>query len=177
MISIDGLDYSGKSTCAKIISDLTGFKYTKIKKGSLLDYSFAKTEEEITRTIVDEISEGVGNNSEIVLDRSYLSALLTGRIYDPSLNMDLLLQHIPQNLSNPRLGLIVTVPHEVAISRINGRMTNQDRIILNSNYATHQELLQSVGQERGYVVFNNGSNQTEKELKKSLENLLTKYFY
>ncbi|MFW5891643.1 MAG: hypothetical protein ACOCUI_05440, partial [bacterium] len=84
MISIDGLDYSGKSTCAKIISDLTGFEYVKIKKGSLFDYSLARTEEEITKKIIDEISEGVGNKFEIVLDRSYLSALLTGKIYDSS---------------------------------------------------------------------------------------------
>jgi len=34
-----------------------------------------------------------------------------------------------------------------------------------------------LNKERGHVIFNNGSNQTEKELRISLENLLTKYFY
>lgn len=177
MISVDGLDYSGKSTCARILSDITGFDYTKIKKGSLFDYSRCNTELEVTRTIMDELSEGIANRSSIILDRSYLSALITGKIYDPSLDLDLLLQCIPPNLTNPKLGLIITTPHEVAIARINEGITTQDKVVLSSDYTMHQKLLEDIGRKRGYIIFNNGSNHTGEELRKSLEDLLTKHFY
>ncbi|MHA1678904.1 MAG: hypothetical protein ACTSW3_09020 [Promethearchaeota archaeon] len=94
MISIEGLDFSGKSTFAKILSELTGFEYIKIKKGSLLDYSNHNSEKEITRRIIEEISLGINKKQDIILDRSYLSALITGKIYDNSLDLDSLLQNI-----------------------------------------------------------------------------------
>lgn len=177
LITIDGLDYSGKSTCAKIISDLTGFEYVKIKRGSILDYRNCKTEEQITLRIIQEISEGVKDKSKIVLDRSYLSALITGTIYDSSMEINKLLPHIPPNLLFPKLALIVTVPHRVAKSRINGRMTKQDEIILNSNYDDHVKTLEMIAREKRYIIFSNDSNQNEKELRTSLENLLSTHFY
>lgn len=176
MISIEGLDYSGKSTCAKLISDITGFEYIKIKKGSLFDYSHCDNEQKITKKIINEISEGIKNKSSIVLDRSYLSALITGKIYDPSLDLNSLLQHVPSNLSNPSLGLIIKVPYKIAISRINERMTKQDEIVLKSNFKMHQDILENIGLKQGYITFNN-LNQSEKDLRKSLETVLIKHFY
>lgn len=177
IISVDGLDYSGKSTCAQILSELTGFEYIKIKKGSLLDYSRCHSEFEITARIIEEISVGIENKKNIVLDRGHLSALITGKIYDGNLDLDKLLQRIPINLIKPTLGLIITVPHKVAISRIRGTLTEQDARILASDYDTHQELLIDRGIENNYRIFNNNLPNINGRLRESLKDLLIKYSF
>ena len=82
LISVDGLDFSGKTTIAKRISDITKYEYVKVQKGSILDFSGCKDENDITMKIIKEISEGINGHENIVLDRNYISAIVTGKIYD-----------------------------------------------------------------------------------------------
>lgn len=177
MIILDGLDGSGKSECARLLSEITGFKYMKIKKGSLLSYDDLKEQSEIVPQIIEEINEGIEGESEIILDRGYLSAIITGKIFDPLLEINSLLTQVPKNLRNPGLGVIIQVPFRVAISRVRTPLTPQDEIVLNSNYDNHRKLLINKGRQAGYQIFDNSLSATPKELKRSLERFLVKHSY
>jgi len=176
VIALEGLDFSGKTICAHALSELTGFEYIKIKKGSILNFEGQKSQYDIVSRIIEEISTGIAKKSDIILDRSYLSALITGQIFDTSLEIDSMLEQVPLNLKNPNLGLIVEVSHKTAISRVSNP-TAQDKAVLGADYDHYQSLLVNIGIQEGYKVFNNSTQRSPKELKKSLEKVLVKYFY
>ena len=175
IITIDGLDNSGKSTIGALVSEITGLSYTKVKKGSFLDFSRCSSEYKITNRIIQEIDLSVNDLSDIVLDRSYLSAAITGKIYDPNLDLKELLSTVPERLKKPTLGLVVTVSHHVALSRKRKSLTYQDMIILGSDYDHYQDMLRTLGQENGCIIYDNSSPRSIKELKYSLENLLVRH--
>lgn len=175
LISVDGLDKSGKTTAAQILSELTGFEYLKVKKGSLLNYLEHENEEETTRKIIYEISSLVPER-DVILDRNYFSALITGKIYDPSLDISKLLKEIPKNIASPNLGLIIKTSQTTALSRVTQDMTIQDRKVLASNYDDYQGLLISLGTFRGFQVLVNDSCQII-ELRTSLEKVVSKHFF
>lgn len=178
IISIDGLDCSGKTTCAKILCRLTGFKYEKIKKASILDYTNCNTEHETTKRIIEEIYIGIIEQKEnLILDRSFLSALMIGKIYDKNLNLKKLISGIPSNLIKPDLGLVVITDYKIALSRNKKNLTQQDKRVLSSNYYNEsQKILISIANELGFYKINNNLEGITK-LEKSLDNLLIKHFF
>lgn len=168
IVTIDGLDGSGKTTCAKALCELTGMQYVKIKKGCLLDYSELRSELETAKRIIEEINLGIEGRDNIILDRGFLSAIITGKIYCPSLNMEMLLNSIPRITPNSSRGVIITIQKDIAIMRSEGKITEQDKRIFSSEYEEHQALLVSLGLRQGYYIFPNDTDKSTKHLGRSL---------
>jgi len=130
-ICVEGLDITGKTTAAQYISNQLRIPYLKVKK----EVSSEGTQKEITQRIIDEMAEKLGAWSG-VLDRGYLSAVASGRIYERDMAWEGII--CPQNLI-PDFTVLMVSSKEVALRR-NKALTKQDLVVLNS---TQYELVQA----------------------------------
>lgn len=178
LISIDGLDFTGKTLIAKKLSELLGFQYLKVKKGSLKDYSNCLSEVSITYNIIEEISESIPNRN-VVLDRGYLSAIATGMVYDSNLDSMFLLDNLPEKIV-PEIGLIVTSSLENALTRVGNRYkTLQDSIVLRSNYEFYQKWMIENSRHKFINLVNEYSKVSDLyiELERIVENIFGGVIY
>lgn len=172
MISVEGLDLSGKTVVAREVSKLMGLPYLKITKGSLMEYGHTLSEEQVTKIIIHEIDLSL-TSRDVVLDRSYLSAIVAAKIRQPDVKLDDVWGAIPKRLI-PDLAIIVTVAHDNAIERSRGRkLTAQDRLTLTQDYDVLQDwmLRHASG---NFLKLRNDYNDLD-SLKTDLNSLLKRY--
>jgi hypothetical protein len=148
-IIVEGLDCVGKTTVAEMISTITGLPYIKIKKTVKNSYS----EFETTQSIINEISDTIGENWSGVLDRGFHSSVASALIRDYTMDYNRL--HLPNNLIGD-LGFLVVSSKESILRRNTKPLTYQDNITLSSDkFDDIQSRLITDCKTRGYSLIKN----------------------
>lgn len=162
-IFVDGIDFAGKTTVSKYLSKQLNMEYVKVKKGSIIDYGSEKTEFEVTTKIIDELCLAVRSRDRIVLDRGFVSAIAIGRIHCPDLEWDVLLNYACEKNDDSQ-GILVVSSQEMAVKRSRTRtLTNQDRLVLNSDYFGIQQWMADVTRNKHLLVQNDYETVSELE--------------
>lgn len=126
IIVIEGSDGTGKSTVAKMISDLTGFE---VVTGSSFEIASKGTD------YMFDFFSSLAERENIIIDRCWLSNYVYGRLYDKNTMSDDQFRQLVEKFDDKTMTLILNASEDVIIDRINVRgddyiKTNEIKSIL-----------------------------------------------
>lgn len=158
MIVVEGLDLSGKTVVAQYLADSLELSYEKVNKGELYDYSEELDEAYRTVKILDEMVSVIEDDN-IVLDRGIHSTIATGKLYDPDLDYNRMIQQAPEELV-PDTGILITCsPSTIEKRKEEVELTEQDKEILSRDYFQIQEHMTELAED--YIHIQNDFDTIE----------------